>query len=285
MGRSSLEPWTRPGQVSYGNLCVKVTGYAINLSYVALISNGHTHWKYFVLSFHGRYTVKLFTACFEQSFTRKFVIRLSIHTRGHAPSCLICRCSILLIYCSGILKCIDAYLHLKWHWRPYSWGNVWPVADRHMRYHSATVLVTESDLCLFSAGSSRRSSGHLSGDAGSVNIKIRSGGLEGPCDDHCSLQSRTASQQPASSGHSTTMQRLVIQRRFFPYTMQMNESLLSYLGCRCDPTMLGDIYRTKYLINEWMNDWINKYTNRIEWINKYSEINRIRRASRICDVC
>jgi len=43
MGRSSLEPWTRPGQVSYGNLCVKVTGYAINLSYVALISNGHTH--------------------------------------------------------------------------------------------------------------------------------------------------------------------------------------------------------------------------------------------------
>lgn len=129
-----------------------------------------------------------------------------------------------------------------------------------MRYHSATLLATESELCLFLAGSSRRSSGRLSGDAGSVNIKIRSGGLEGPCDDHCSLQSRTASQQPASSGHSTTMQRLVIQRRFFPYTVQMNESLLpqryvSYPGCRSDPvftvpTVLGVIYRTKYLINE-----------------------------------
>jgi len=130
------------------------------------------------------------------------------------------------------------------------------VADRH----SATLLVTESELCLFLAGSSRRSGGRLSGDAGSVNIKIRSGGLEGPCDDHFSLQSRTASQQPASSGHSTTMHRLVIQRRFFPYTVRMNESLLrlrdvSFPGCRSDPaftvpTMLGDNYRTKYLINE-----------------------------------
>jgi hypothetical protein len=121
-------------------------------------------------------------------------------------------------------------------------------------------LVTESELCLFLAGSSRGSSGHLSGDAGSVNIKIRSGGLEGPCDDHFSLQSRTASQQPASSGHSTTMQRLVIQRRFFPCTVQMNESWLplryvSLPGCRSDsaftvPTILGDIYRTKYLFNK-----------------------------------
>ena len=135
------------------------------------------------------------------------------------------------------------------------------MADRHLRYHSATLLVTESELCLFLAGSSRRSSGLLSGDAGSVNIKIRSGGLEGPCDDHFSLQSRTASQQPASSGHSTTMQRLVIQRRFFPYTVQMNESWLTmrYVspGCRSDPaftvpTLLGDIYRAKYLINEGM---------------------------------
>ena len=134
------------------------------------------------------------------------------------------------------------------------------MADWHMRYHSATLLLTESELCFFLAGSSRRSSGRLSGDAGSLNIKIRSGGLEGPCDDHFSLQSRTASQQPVSSGHSTTMQRLVIHRRFFPYNMQKNESLLplryvSFPGCRSDPaftvpTMLGDIYRTKYLINE-----------------------------------
>ena len=124
--------------------------------------------------------------------------------------------------------------------------------------HSATLLVIESELCFFLAGSSRRSSGRLSGDAGSVNI--RSGGLEGPCDDHYSLQSRTASQQPASSGHSTTMQRLVIQRRFVPCSVQMNVSwppltYVSFPGRSRDldftaPTILGDIYMTKYLINE-----------------------------------